>query len=126
MAKLVHITGMDNIFRNLKKANIKIGKGLSKGLKRGGLLIQRESMRIVPVDLNNLRPSASTDNIGGEGFATDIVVHYGAGANYAVYVHEDLEARHKPGKSAKYLEKPAREKRREVLNIINEEAGSIR
>ncbi len=126
MAKLANVTGVSNVIRNLKKANIKIGAGLEKGLKRGGLLIQRESMKIVPVDLNNLRPSASTDNIGGKGFATDIVVHYGAGANYAIFVHEDLEARHKSGKTAKYLEKPVREKRREVLNIINDEAGSIR
>ena len=30
-------------------------------------------------------------------------------ANYALYVHEDMEARHAPGKQAKYLEQPARE-----------------
>lgn len=31
-----------------------------------------------------------------------------AGVGYALYVHENLEARHKPGKQAKYLEGPAR------------------
>lgn len=126
MAKLANMTGMSNVLRNLKKADVKIGKGLEVGLKRGGLFLQRESMKIVPVDLDNLRPSADTRNIGGKGFDTDIVVHYGAGANYAPYVHEDLEARHKPGKTAKFLEKPAREKRKDILNIINEEAGSIK
>lgn len=29
-------------------------------------------------------------------------------ANYGLYVHENLEARHAPGKQAKYLESPAR------------------
>lgn len=41
------------------------------------------------------------------GNAGDVIVGYTA--NYAMYVHEDLKARHKEGKVAKYLEKPARE-----------------
>ena len=53
-----------------------------------------------------------------EGFDTDVIVHYGAGADYAVYVHEDMNARHKPGKTAKYLERPAREKKNEIFKII--------
>jgi hypothetical protein len=126
VVQLAKVTGVSNVIRNLKKANVKIGNGLSKGLKRGGLFLQRESQLIVPVDLGILNKTANTVNIGGEGFATDIVVHYGDGVNYAIFVHEDLEARHKPGKTAKYLEKPAREKRREILNIISEEAGSIK
>lgn len=36
-----------------------------------------------------------------------VVVGYQA--NYAVYVHENLEARHAPGTQAKYLEQPARQ-----------------
>lgn len=32
----------------------------------------------------------------------------GFSAPYAIYVHEDLEARHAPGKQAKFLETPAR------------------
>ena len=31
------------------------------------------------------------------------------GVAYAVYVHENMEARHDPGQKAKYLEDPARE-----------------
>lgn len=42
----------------------------------------------------------------------------GYSANYALHVHEDLEARHAPGKSAKFLEKPARELREELARII--------
>lgn len=52
------------------------------------------------------------------GFDTDVIVHYGAGADYAVYVHEDMNARHKPCKTAKYLERPAREKKNEIFKII--------
>ncbi|GAG45176.1 unnamed protein product, partial [marine sediment metagenome] len=49
-------------------------------------------------------------------FDADILVSYST--DYAVYVHENLNARHKPGKSAKYLEKPAREKKSELIKII--------
>ncbi len=118
MAKLIKITGMTQVLSNLKKATNQMAKKAERGLKRGGLFLQRESMKIVPVDLNNLRPTARTDNIGGSGFDADVVVHYGSGADYAVYVHEDMEARHQEGKKAKYLEGPAREKKDEIFKVI--------
>lgn len=37
----------------------------------------------------------------------DVIVGYTQ--NYAIYVHENLEARHAPGKQAKYLEGPAKQ-----------------
>jgi len=39
---------------------------------------------------------------------------------YAIYVHENLEARHPVGQ-AKYLEQPMREMRRELLQYISSE-----
>jgi len=44
---------------------------------------------------------------GRYGRNASVIVGYTA--NYALYVHEDMEARHAPGKQAKYLEQPARE-----------------
>ena len=40
--------------------------------------------------------------------------------DYAIYVHEDLNARHKKGKNAKFLERPARDEtvRRDILGIM--------
>lgn len=46
----------------------------------------------------------------------DVIVGYTA--NYALRVHEDLEARHAPGKVAKFLHKPAVEKQKEIAEII--------
>ena len=40
--------------------------------------------------------------------ATTVVVGY-KGVDYAIYVHENLEASHSPGQQAKFLEQPARE-----------------
>lgn len=46
----------------------------------------------------------------------DVIVGYTA--EYAVYVHEDMEARHAPGKQAKFLHQPAVELQKELATII--------
>ncbi len=128
MAKMLRITGVETVLRNAVKANSLIGAALARGLKRGGLFLQRESQRIVPVDTSNLKNSAFTRNIGGESFRggnkPDIIV--GFTADYAAYVHENQNAAHKNGKVAKFLARPAREKRREILSIIVKEAKKVR
>lgn len=48
----------------------------------------------------------------------NVIVGYAA--SYAIYVHENLEAAHKPGKQAKFLEQPAREKEREIAQTVVE------
>lgn len=116
---MIKVTGANMVIANIRKTGIKMGVGMERGLIRAGRFLQRESQLIVPVDTSNLKNSAFTRNIGGCGFSADVLVGYTA--NYAVYVHEDLNAHHKTGKSAKYLERPAREKRGEIIAIINEE-----
>ena len=44
-----------------------------------------------------------------------IKVVVGYEAPYAIYVHENLEAYHKPPTQAKYLEQPSRERKKEIL-----------
>lgn len=46
----------------------------------------------------------------------EVIVGYTA--SYAVYVHEDLEARHKEGKQAKFLSEPANYLRSEMAFIV--------
>lgn len=59
-----------------------------RGLKKAGVFLQRESQKIVPVQLGNLKNSAFTRSVE----PGHVVVGYTA--NYAVYVHENLEAAH--------------------------------
>ena len=92
-------------------------KGLRVGLKKAGFFLQRESQKIVPIDTTDLRESASTI---AEGTDEHCEVTVGYATNYALFVHEDLEARHKPGKQAKYLERPLREKRDRLRQIVLE------
>lgn len=87
--------------------------GLRAGLYNAGLFLQRESQMIVPIDTGDLRRSANTRPDGD-----DVVVSYGT--DYGIYVHEDLEAQHKPGKEAKFLEKPLREKRGRIAEIVRD------
>lgn len=123
MAKLVRVTGISSVITKLRRAHSTIASGFAKGLKEAGLKLQRESQKIVPVDTSDLKGSANTRNVGGKGFDADVVVSYNT--EYAVYVHEDMNAKHKPGKSAKYLEKPARENKKELIDIIKRKAAGL-
>lgn len=117
MAKMVRVIGVNKILSNLKIANAQTSESIERGLKKAGTYIQGQSQRIVPVDTTNLKGSARTDSTG-KGWDTKVVVHYGAGADYAVYVHEDLNARHKKGKRAKFLESVVRENLQKIFEIV--------
>lgn len=75
-------------------------EGLTLGLKKAGLFLQGESMRIVPVDKGNLRASAFTRSEGDNTPNVDVTVGYTA--NYAIFVHENLDAAHGAAFNAKY------------------------
>ena len=57
----------------------------SIAIKRCGLLVQRESMEVTPVDTGALKNSAYTKT---EGNGFDTVVTVGYRQSYAIFVHE--------------------------------------
>ena len=74
-------------------------------------------MEIVPVRYGKLKGSASTrKQEGTSGFNTVVIVAYGAA--YAIYVHENLRARHNPGQQAKFLSSIFTTKKREIQEIL--------
>lgn len=94
-------------------------KGVQVGLLRAGLFLKRESQMIVPVDKSFLKNSADLiTRLEGTGFESEMTVGYGQ--DYAVFVHENMEARHKPGTSAKFLEKPIRQKSGRMAEIVQD------
>ena len=139
--RLVQVKGLDKVLNKLSRANDKIAAGVARGLVKGGLHLQKKSMEICPVDTGNLRGSSFCRNVGGHGFSADVVVGYTA--NYAVFVHEDLNKLHGraynefyaadiaagrranrgENQQAKFLEKPAREERRTIIRIVQREAA---
>jgi len=97
-------------------------KAMRKGLLKSGLFLQRESQKIVPIDTSALKSSAATAS-SIERSKMEVVISYGTA--YALYVHEDLEARHKPGKTAKFLEGPFREHQKKLINIVKESIRGV-
>lgn len=146
MAVLPKVDGVAEVINRLRQTHENLGNGVARGLKKAGLFLQRESQGQVPVHLGPLKASAFTRAFG-KGFKTDVVVGYTA--KYAVFVHEDLEAAHGKefnvkhadkianahtpaqkkmwfnrgeNQQAKFLERPAREKAGEIIQIIADEA----
>jgi hypothetical protein len=152
MAILCKVKGVPKCLRRLKARKKKEIDSVAMGLKAGGLFLQRESQKIVPVQLGNLKNSAGTRSEGSGKF-TVVIIFYTA--KYAVYVHENLDALHGqqfnawyaekiarmkgkkggtarggwfkrgPNQQAKFLETPAREKRKEIVLIVVKTARGI-
>lgn len=122
MAGMIQVQGVSNLISKLKQKSDQFAKGTERGVIKAGLFLQRQSQLVVPVDTGNLRAGAFTrKEAGTSGFKTVVAVGYVAA--YAIYVHENLDARHKPGKIAKFLERPFRENKAKLLQIIKEEAS---
>lgn len=139
MANIAAITGVQRVIDNLRRRRDFLAAGVERGLTRAGLMLQRESQRLVPVDYGVLKASAFTRKTGS-GFGTVVTVGYTAA--YAIYVHENVEMRlrgeprpapHKgrywdpQGRGqSKFLEEPARRLRGTLRQIILDEARIVR
>jgi hypothetical protein len=143
---MAKITGAKEVQQALLNTKIKGYKGLKTGLKKAGLYLQRESMKLVPIQTGNLRGSADTQ-MSGSGKSVAATVSYAT--EYAVFVHENLEAKHGaafnaayaeeiaagqvrwgvvvyyfkrgPKQQAKFLEQPLREKQKQLVQIVENE-----
>jgi len=116
MAKMVRITGINAVLAKIKAETTKTNSKFEQGLYLAGLHLQRESQKIVPVDKGILKNSAFTRKSNST--TPDVIVGYTA--NYAVFVHENLDATHKPGKQAKFLEEPLRREQGKIVNIVKQ------
>jgi hypothetical protein len=113
--ELQGVQGVLDHFRaaqNLKKRQVE------RGLRKAGLFLLRQSLKVVPVDTGALKNSGRL-HITGSGFGTIVWIEYGM--NYAIYVHENMSARHKPGKIAKFVETPMRENAGKISAILLKE-----
>jgi hypothetical protein len=120
MASMFQLKGVPKMRAKLRRAGGIVAQDMRRGLIKGGLLLQRLSQEVVPIDTTNLQGSAGTRAFG-QGFNTDVIVYYTA--SYAVYVHERTDLQHAPGKQAKFLEGPARKNSAQLLRTIESEAG---
>lgn len=98
----VSFTGLMEMFNKLNKLEVTVPTALDKALYREAQAIFRESQRLVPVDKGFLKGSGVVESGDGNAF----IGYGGPAASYALYVHEDPEAKHKKGKTYKFLEIP--------------------
>lgn len=147
MAKISNVTGLDALKRKLRSIRHEHGKGFHTGVKKAASYLLVKSRAIVPVEHGPLKASGFAI-VHGAGFKAEGWVGYTA--EYAVFVHENLEALHGaaynrayrnnkrdkagrflkrekafnargPNQQAKFLEKPLREERQTLKNIITAE-----
>lgn len=124
----MRIEGTEQVLQNMN-AKINEIRGVTiGGLLAGGLVVQREAQKRVPVDTGNLRASAYTRRAMEPG---EKAVEVGFEAAYAVFVHENMEQKLKgerrpsgrgvfwgPRGRPKFLESALYDKMDEVLAAI--------
>lgn len=121
------VKGTRRLINQLKKrqgAAFDAAKRVQNGTAKD---IITESNRIVPKDQFNLVRSAriKEDMTPKKNEIRTIGITYNE--DYAYVVHEDMDAKHAPGTSAKYLEKPARKNRRPyALNMKRAIQGALK
>lgn len=120
MPGAVEVTGVAQALKRLHVAKGETARGMERGLTKAALRLLALSQRVVPVDTGNLKGSGFVRK-QGSGFSTECMVGYST--DYAVFVHENLEARHAPGTYAKFVERPMRENARLLGEIIRGEAA---
>lgn len=110
--------------RGFKNESKRVRDAAERGVRKAIKLLFKASQNIVPVDTGRLKGSGKIveSGRGTSRFNAKIVYR----APYAIYVHEDLTARHKPGQFAKFIEAPARILRPAMLAIIRAEIEAAR
>ena len=150
MAKILEIRGVREAIAKMARKQGIMARQFGNGLKKAGLYLQNESMAVVPVDIGNLKGSAFT-RAAGQGFQTVVAVGYttayaifvhenlenlhGEAFNlaYADKINQRKKKMRKgyssyrywhsrgPDQQAKFLEKPFREHRQDLINIVRAE-----
>lgn len=120
------VTGVRRTTRNMDKLKISMAKAAYEGVSDALDQIMRLSQKLVPVDQTDLRRSGVLIDMSKK-TKVKIMLRYGGGsaAAYAVRQHEDLTLRHKPGKSAKFLERPAKAIAGMAVKIISKPARRV-
>ena len=83
------VKGLDKVLKNLNSRIDAIPEKSMKGLLTGGLIVQRDAQKHVPVEYGVLRQSAFTRRARND--KTVKAVEVGFTAAYAAFVHENLE-----------------------------------
>lgn len=109
------VTGTDQLAKRVSKLGPDGSKTVVATMYQEGETTMNASQKIVPVDTSVLKNSKFV-RVRGE---TVELGYGGAASAYAWEVHENLQMRHKKGKSAKYLQKPLEQRARAIQAAVN-------
>lgn len=84
-----NVKGLDKVLKNLNSRLDAVPEKSMKGLLTGGLIVQRDAQKHVPVEYGVLRQSAFTRKARNDKSVKAVEV--GFTAAYAMFVHENLE-----------------------------------
>lgn len=104
------IKGLNEIRRNFKRAQQKVDLNKRQALTRIGFIVKADAVRNAPVDTGNLRNSAYSE-------VMEDSVQVGFTADYAIFVHENLEAHFNRG-GPKFLERAIAKNRDRILDEL--------
>lgn len=121
------VYGVRESIQALKGYETAFGKGVERGVIKSTNFLLHETLKVTPISDQGsngnppgfLRKSGKVLIYGARQFTRGRVTFT---APYAIYVHEDLYAIHKPGTYAKFLERTAYEKQLEIRAIFLMEA----
>jgi len=104
-------------FQRIKKIVPGVSLVIKDALDEYAEKVLAESQTLVPVETGNLRDSGEIDyiDVGGGNFPQVAITYT---ADYALYIHEDLQLNHPNGGQAKYLEQPMNEDAPELIKNI--------
>ncbi len=110
------VRNLKAIKQQLKEHREEVQKKIERGLVKVGFFIQRESQLRCPVDTGNMRAGATTRPDRRSGKFRVIVAYV---ASYAIFVHENMYARHNVG-TAKFLSRAVTENMKRIIKIFKE------
>lgn len=99
------IQGLDQLQKQLKSAPRALETAVENALALGIAMVETESKRRSPLDTGTLR--SSIGGVRGYSFVKGLKAGVGTNLDYAIYVHENLRARHPIGE-AKFMDKGAK------------------
>lgn len=106
----VEITGLDVLNALLERLGTQAPAAIGSALYQEATEVLNRSQDIVPVDTGDLKGTGMVSEPEIYGSHVEVIVGYGGPAvDYAITVHEDMDADHEEGTYAKYLETPALE-----------------
>lgn len=128
---MANLKGLETVMKNLDKQLSDIGTRTVQGLLAGGRVILEEAKRRVPVEYGDLQNSGYVAVSDDQRLAVDI----GFTAPYALAIHENMEQKLKgkprpsgigvywgPSGQPKFLESAARDKSRDAVRVVAENA----